>query len=1013
MSVAGFSIERPVFAWMLMIGLIAFGSISFSRLGVSQLPDVDFPVLTVSINWEGAAPEVMEAELVDKLEEAIITVEGIREITSAIRQGSASITVEFDIARNVDAALQEVLSATSRVRLPSGVDPATIRKSNPEDQPIIWLGISSEKRTLAELINYIDRNIKDQFQILPGVGEIVLGGFTDRSLRLWVDNAKLKKYELTILDVRDAIARGHLETAAGFIENSSQEINLRVMGEGSSTDQVGDILIATRGGRPIIGTEIRLKDVATVEDGLADVRRLSRINGQPGIGLGVKKQRGTNAVTIGETVRTKMAEVAKLLPEDIKIGVNFDSTVFVKEAVEESEFTLILSAIVTGFVCWLFLGSLRPTINILLSIPTSIVGTFIVIYFLGFTLNLFTILGLALAIGIVVDDAIMVLENIYRHKAMGKDRVKASRDGAEEITFAAIAATIAVVAIFLPVVFMQGVIGKFFFQFGVTITTAVLLSLVEAITLVPMRCSQLLEEGTEQSWFARFVNSVFARFANLYQTLLKICIQFRWITLIAAIAVFAASLKILPLLRKEFIPPQDQGTFIVRVEAAVGSSLEATSEIMRHAEDYIRSLPEVRRTYLAVGGFGGGEVNTGIIFVSLNPKPERTKSQFQTMDEIRQNMTKFKNFRAFIQDLSTRGFTAQRGFPVELNIRGADWHVLDQKSKEILSRLEKSGKIVELNTDYRLGQPEVRVVPDREQAHLRGVTVEAISETISAAIGGMREGKYTQDGRRYDVRLRLMRIERENANDILQLTVRNMYGELVPIKDVVKVEQVSTLQLITRRNRERSISIYGNLATGESQADALNTAQATAEEVLPEGYSAHFGEGAKSFQESFQSLLFVLWLGVIVAYMVLASQFNSFIQPLVVLLSLPFSVTGAFAALYLAGLSINLYSMIGLILLMGIVKKNAILLVEFTNHLRTEEGLSIEAALLKAAPLRLRPIIMTSVATMAAAIPPALALGPGAESRIPMAVTVLGGVLVSTLFTLFVVPCAYRIMVRR
>ncbi len=1013
MSIARLSIERPVFAWMLMLGLIAFGAISFGRLGVSQLPDVDFPVLNVTVYWEGAAPEVLEAELVDRLEEAIITVEGIREITSSIRQGQANINVEFDISRDIDAALQEVLSATSRIRLPSGVDPPTIRKNNPEDQPIIWLGVSSEKRSLVELINYVDRILKDQFQILPGVGEIILGGFTERSLRLWVDNEKLKKFELTILDVRDALARSHLETAAGFIENSEQEINLRVMGEGRSTKEVEEILIPTRGGRPIIGTEIRLKDIARVEDGLAEVRRLSRINGTPGIGLGVKKQRGSNAVKVGEAVRQKMAEVSKLLPDDIKIGVNFDSTVFVKEAVEESEFTLLLSAIVTGIVCWLFFGSLRPTINILLSIPTSIIGTFIIIYFLGFTLNLFTILGLALAVGIVVDDAIMVLENIYRHQRMGKERVAASREGAEEITFAAVAATTAVVAIFVPVIFMEGVIGKFFFQFGVTITTAVILSLLEAVTLVPMRCSQLLEENASQGVFVRFVNNTFTRIAGMYQLLLKLSLKFRWLTIIVALAVFFGSLELLPLLRKEFIPPQDQGTFIVRIETAVGSSLEATSEIMRQAEDYIRSLPEVNRTFLAVGGFGGGEVNTGIIFVSLKPRPERTKSQFDTMSDIRKQLVNYKNFRSFIQDLSTRGFTAQRGFPVELNIRGGDWSVLDQASKQIVSRLEQGGKVVEINTDYRLGQPEIRVFPDRERAHQRGVTVEQISETVSAAIGGIREGKYTQDGRRYDVRLRLQRDEREDAESILQLTVRNLYGELVPLKDVAKVERASTLQLITHRNRERSISIYANLAPGQSQADALESAQNEAEALLPEGYSVHFGEGAKGFKEAFESLFFVLWLGVLVAYMVLASQFNSFIQPLVVLLSLPFSVSGAFAALYLANLSINLYSMIGLILLMGIVKKNAILLVEFTNQVREREGLAIEEALLKAAPLRLRPIVMTSLSTMAAALPPALALGPGAESRIPMAVAVLGGVFVSTIFTLFVVPCAYRVMVRR
>ena len=1013
MSMADLSIRRPVFAWMLMLGLIAFGVIGFSRLGVSQLPDVDFPVLSVQVNWEGAAPEVVESEIVDRIEESVITVEGIREITSSIRQGRATLNIEFDIARNVDAALQEVQSAVSRVRLPLDVELPTIRKNNPEDQPIIWVGISSETRPLRELINFVDLKIKDQFQILAGVGEVILGGFADRNLRVRLDNEKLKHFELSVIDVRDALARGHLESAAGIIQNSSQEINLRIMGEGRSAQEVGELLISSRGGRPIIGREIRLKEVANIQDGLADLRRVSRVNGVPGVGLGIKKQRGSNAVKVGELVRQRISEIARTLPQDIHIGVNFDSTIFVKEAVEESEFTLVLSALVTGVVCWLFLGSLRPTINILLSIPTSIIGSFLVIYFMGFTLNLFTLLGLALAVGIVVDDAIMVLENIYRHKAMGKGRVDASRDGANEITFAAVASTVAVVAIFLPVVFMQGVIGKFFFQFGVTITTAVLLSLLEAVTLIPMRCSQFLEEQKELGRFAIFVNRSFARVAALYAALLKIFLKFRWITLLLSIAVFGASLKIVPLLRKELIPPQDQGNFIARIETPVGSSLEHTSEVMRKAESYFRALPEVRRVFLAVGGFGGGEVNTGIIFVTLIPRHERGKAQAQIMQLARSKLAEIGGFRAFIQDLSTRGFTSQRGFPLELNIRGEDWSVLDEKSRQIVKRLEQSGLVVDLNTDYRLGQPEARVWPLREEAQRRGVSVQAITETVSAAIGGIREGKFSQDGRRYDLRLSLRDDQRDLSEHILALQVRNIHGELVPIKEVIRLEQVPTLQLITRRNRERSISIYANIAPGESQAEVLEYAQKIADEILPDGYRAFFGEGAQSFKESFQSLMQVLWLGVLVAYMVLASQFNSFIHPLVVLLSMPFSVTGAFAALWLADQSLNLYSMIGLILLMGIVKKNAILLVEFTNHKRSAEGLSIDEAILQASPLRLRPILMTSLSTIAAAIPPALALGPGAESRIPMAVAVLGGMVVSTVFTLFVVPCAYRIMCAR
>jgi HAE1 family hydrophobic/amphiphilic exporter-1 len=1010
MSLPEIAIRRPVFSWMLMLGLIFFGWISLQRLGISQMPDVDFPVLNVSVIWEGAAPEVLEAEIVDRLEQAVTTVEGIREVASSIRQGQATLTLEFNLSRDVDAALQETQSAISRVRLPTGVDPPTIRKSNPDDQPIIWVGVGSTTRSLHELITFVDLSVRDQFQILPGVGEVQLGGFTDRSLRVWVENKRLIKNQLSILDVKDALARGHIEAAAGIIENDKQEINLRVMGEGSSPEEVAEILITTRGGKPIFGPQLRLKDVARVEDGLADIRRVSLIEGKPAVALGIKKQRGANAVAVGDLVKQRIKELQGQLPQDIFLRVNFDSTIFVREAVEETEFTLLLSALVTGLVCWLFLGSLRPTFNILLSIPTSIVGTFTVIYFMGFTLNLFTILGLALAIGIVVDDAIMVLENIYRHRAMGKSMVAAARDGATEISFAAVAASIAVVAIFLPVAFMEGVIGKFFFQFGITISVAVLLSLLEAVTLMPMRASQM-RDSESRGRMERVLDKIFAVIGRAYGALLSGALRARWLVILFSGLLFAGSLKLLPLLRQEFIPPQDQGTFIVRIETPVGSSLAFTSEVLEKADEYLRSRPDVARSFIAVGGFGGGEVNSGIAFVTLKDKSSGRAGQTQIMNEVRAGLGKLPNARVFIQDLSTRGFTAQRSFPVEVNLRGPDWRVLSEKSAELMKVVSASGLVVDLNSDYRLGQPEVRVWPDRAAAAARGVAVDEIVEAVNAAMGGIRQGKFTQDGRRYDVRLRLRGEERLSPDDILNLQVRNTFGELIPLKEVVRVESTSTLLSITRRNRERSVSIFGNVAPGKSQAAALALVESEARKILPAGYRVFLGGGAQTFKESFESLYFVLWIGVVVAYMVLASQFNSYLDPITVLIALPFSLTGALAALWLSNQSINLYSVIGIVLLMGIVKKNSIMLVEFINHCR-DEGMSLREAIVTASPIRLRPILMTSAATIAAAIPPALALGPGAESRIPMSITIVGGVAVSTFFTLFVVPCVYSVLAR-
>ncbi len=1006
MTLSDLSIKNPVFAWMLMFGLIIFGFIGLGRLGVSQMPDYDFPVLTVTVKWPGTAPELMETSVVDSLEEAIISVEKITGITSQINSGIATITVNFEMGRDIDAALQEIQSKISGVKLPTDVQAPTIEKNNPDDQPIIWVGISG-KRSLHDLIVYTQDTIKDQFQLIPGVGEMVLGGFAERNLRVWVDQRKLAEYDLTILDVKAALTRQHYESSSGILENKTQKINVRTLGEAVTPEQVAAIPISQRGGKYIYDRVIKIGDIARVEDGLNDLVRINRINGIPGVGLGIKKQHGENAIEVGKRVKKKIAEIKKTLPADMEIGINFDTTKFTEESISETEFTLILSALICAFVCFLFLGSWSSSVNILLSIPTSILGTFLVIYFAGFTLNLFTLLALTLAVGIVVDDAIMVLENIVRHRDMGKDRMTAARDGAREITFAAITATIAVISIFLPVAFMTGIIGKFFYQFGITLSAAVALSLLEAITLTPMRSSQFLS-ARSSSKMAIVAENTFAKLAEVYRFFLIRAMKHRYWVLGFSILFFVGTMFIIKLLRSEFIPPQDQGVFLIRYQTPVGSSLEFTSEKLKLLEDYLGKRPDCPRYFAIVGGQGGGQVNTGIVFVTLSPQGKR-KSQAKIMDEIRADMGKTKGLKVFIQDLSMRGFAAGRTYPVDFNIRGKEWDVLRDKSAEVVKKLAESGLAVDVDSDYRVGQPEVRLVPDRDKVAESGIQMKDLGDSIETAIGGSIVGKFSSGGRRFDMRLKVEPVDTQNPVDIQKVQVRTPFDVLIPISKLMKQEKVSTLQTIVRRDRERSVSVYGNVAAGKSQGDAIAMAQKIGKEVLPEGYRLVLSEGSQAFAQSFGSLGFALLMGLLVSYMVLASQFNSFSQPILILLALPFSLSGAFIALYVSNNSISLYSMIGIILLMGIVKKNSILLVEFTNHKR-QEGLPVNEAIMVASPIRLRPILMTSVATIAAALPPALAFGPGAESRVPMALTIIGGVLISTFFTLFVVPCAYSLM---
>jgi HAE1 family hydrophobic/amphiphilic exporter-1 len=629
-------------------------------------------------------------------------------------------------------------------------------------------------------------------------------------------------------------------------------------------------------------------------------------------------------------------------------------------------------------------------------------------------------LGLSLAIGIVVDDAIMVLENIVRYKERGMDKVEAARAGARQITFAAIATSMAIIAIFLPVAFMTGIIGKYFYEFGITISVAVAISLLEALTLTPMRCSQFLETGGRRTAFGKGIEQGFLRLTAYYRRSLERLLSHKGFVIAVAAVFFAGSLGLLSLIRKEFVPAQDQNMFFCRLQTPVGSSISFTDEKFKKVEEFIHSRPEVLRYFSAIGGFGGGEVNSGQIFVILkepNDRPiaapfKKRPGQKDLMAFFRKELNKIPDVRVVMQDPSLSGFSAQRGFPIEMTVVGPDWDKLVEYAGRMERRMKENDRLMtDVDTNYEEGVAEVRVYPDRPKASERGVVIDTVAETINALVAGERVAKYTQGGRRYDVRLRLLPSQRASAGDIESLWVWNNRGEMVQLKDVVTIKETPTALTITRRNRERAIRLYANVASGQSQADALKKVNEIVQEVLPEGYRVVYGGNTKTFQESFASLRFVLWLGVIVAYMVMASQFNSYKDPLIVLLALPFSVSGALLALWLLGQSLNLYSFIGVVLLMGIVKKNSILLVDFTNQLRVK-GVSVREALLEACPNRLRAILMTSLSTIAAAIPPALALGPGAEVLRPMAITVIGGMIVSTFFTLLVIPCVYSLFIR-
>ncbi len=1012
MNLISLSLKKTVFAWILMSGLIVFGAICFLKLGVSQMPDVDFPILNVSVSDEGASPEVIEAELIDRIEQQLLVIEGIKEMRSTIRQGGGSVRLEFEIERDIDVVLQEAQTALSSLRLPEGVDPPRIRKQNPEESPIMFIGVSGS-RPLRELLRWTENELLDQLRFLPGAGEISIGGFSERNLRVWPDPERLRKADLTVLDLLEAIQTQHLETAAGQFTHGSKELRVRWLGETGSPEELSNIRILRRGGTVVQDKVIRIGDIADVEDGLSDRRRVAKINGQQALSISVRKQRGVNEVEFSKTIRHKIEEIQKDLPEDLSVQVNVDFTRSTKAVVDTTYEKLLIAALVTIFVCFLFLGSWQAALNILFSIPTSVVGTFIVLYFAGFTLNLFSLLALTLAISIVVDDAIMILENIVRHHRMGKNSWQAAYDGSMEILPAASAATLAVVAIFIPVVFMDGLIGKFFFQFGVTMSTAVLLSLLEAVTITPMRASLLLRTHSAPSKMEVALERGFHRVGAFYRSILEWSLKFPGKVVVVSFLLFMLSILSAFKLRQEFVPPQDQDLIIINAQTPTGSTLETAEAAALEIEKILSTKPYIRSYFSSVGAGGpSAEINRMFIPVNLIPREERSQTHLELMDDLRKDFRNLKNVRVGMRDNSARNLTSGGQSPLAFYLRGPDFEILRTNAEEIARRLEEEGLAVDTDVDFKVGLPELRLKPNREAMASYGVSIEAVARTLGATVAGLRQSRFSAEGRRYDIRIKLRDDQVRSAKDFESIFVRNQYGNLVSLEKLVTFEEASTFQAMSRVNRQRSVSVSGNLAPKASQSAVIARAQTLAKDILPDGYNLELEGASAGLNEGFSSLLWALILGILVAYMILAVQFNSFVHPFTILVALPFSVTGALLVLWGFNVSLNLFSFIGIIVLMGIAKKNSILLVEFANRLRDEGEKNIRRAVTRAGEIRIRPILMTSTATIVAALPLVFGNSIGQETRTPMGLTIIGGTLIGTLFTLLVVPSLYVLLSR-
>jgi multidrug efflux pump len=995
-------LKRPVFAWMLMFGTILFGVVALTRIGISQFPDVDNPSVSVSISWPGASPEDVETGIINPIEDAMSQVTGVITMTSSSKTGSGRITATFDLSRDIDLALQDTQAKIAQVQrsLPTSAQVPVVSKSNPDDQPILTVGLSGpySRALLADIARY---QIQDMLSTIPGVGQIQMMGYLDRNIRIWVDADKLVAANATVADVIAAVQKQHITVPGGEMDNGGLAFDVRFLGEAADLGTLRNIVISGGTGT----APIHLSDVALVQDGFQDVTSYARSSGENVQAMGILKQPGSNAVAVANSVRAALGTLQKTLPQGMKLDIIFDTTVFINESVNEIGLELGLAVILTGFVCWVFLGSISSTMNVLFAIPMSLLGTIAILYFAGFTLNTFTLLGLSLAVGLVVDDAVMVMENIFRHAEMGKDRVTAAADGTKEITFAALAATIAVIAIFMPVAFMSGVVGKFFLQFGVTLSVAVALSYIEAITLAPARCAQMLTTSSheQRGVVGRLADRGFDALSRGYSRALEWSLRSPWTVLGIGVGVMVAAAFVATRIPQEFVPSQDQSRLAVRITTSVGANLQTTDALARRAENFLVSRPEVVDVMTSVGAGGNNSAQLSVTMVDPSQR-KLTQSQFSAV--IRNELNSYPGVRAAVQDLSQQGFGAAKGYPLEFSVRGSDWDTLVNLAMKLKAQVASSGFATDVDSDYQLGSPELILQPDRSRATDLGINVSDIASTVSALVGGVVIGQYSTGGRRIDINLRLQSTQRARPEDLSLLRLRTSKGILVPLSSVVQSRQTAELQAVNHADRERAITITGNVAAGHAQGEALTFVQSL-QSSLPPGYHVVLSGASSAFGDAMSSLVFALLVGILVAYMVLASQFNSFLHPVTVLTILPLSVAGAMFALFIAGRTLNVFSMIGLLLLMGIVKKNSIILVDYANEVREHEKLDAKTAMLKAGPVRLRPILMTAVATMMAAVPSALGIGPGKETRGPMADAVIGGLLLSTALSLLVVPAFY------
>jgi HAE1 family hydrophobic/amphiphilic exporter-1 len=1001
-------IQRPILTLMLTLSLLVFGLLGYNQLGVDQFPEMEFPVVTVTAQLEGAAPEVMEEDVTEVLEEQLNTIGGLRSLSSKTFHGATTVIAEFELERDLDQATQDVRDKVARARwnLPKELEPPVVDKVNMANRPILWLPVSSD-RPAVEVTQYLKYTMKPYLETVSGVASTELFGRRERAIRVWLSGEQLRARGLSANDVIAAVQREHVEQPGGRLESSQLEYSLKTDAEFESVAALADLIVAH-----VDGADVRLRDIAVVEDGAEDERFLARFNGEAGAGIGILKQSQANTVAIADEVRARVESIGDLLPSGITVpewSQIMDFSQSIRESVAETQFSLIFGAFLATLIVFVFLRRWRPTMIVAASIPLSIVASFGVMWLFDATLNIMTLLALALAVGVVIDDAIVVLENIERHRESGQDPRMAASSGTREIAFAATAATVSIAVVFLPVVFVQGLVGSFLGEFGVTVGAAVLFSLFVALTLTPMLAARMAPPTPrpEGSVYQRLERG-FVSLEQGYRRLLDWALLHRKHVLGIALLSFLVALGFGSRLGAEFFPPSDEGRVFVMLETPPGTNLQGTLERLKLAERWMLDQPEVHGLFAGVGVAGPegpGSVNSAVFVSILKPQEERERSAHELMAAAREALGNIPGMEVRVFDPS-QFFGGGGAGEFEFSLRGnVELEELDALSDRMVRELEVRPGFVDLNKSLKLGLPELRVVPDREKAAALGVDARSIGTAVQASIGGIDIGKFKDGGHRYDIRMRLEERERMDPASIGRLYVRSKSGEVVELRNVTHIQMGAAPSQITRRDRMRSVTVAANLEE-LPVASAIAQVQELGDQILPEGVTISFAGSAEAFLESVEQFTLAIALAVLVIYMVLAAQFESLLHPLTVMLAMPLSMVGALGALLMAGMTINLFSLIGILLLFGLVTKNSILLVDFANQLR-RGGMDKVEAMRTAAPIRMRPVLMTAFSMIFGVLPAAIGVGPGAESRQPMAVATAAGMFSSTLLTLLVVPVFY------